>query len=175
MAGEQRRVAPATYGAADVGENGAMVAARIFHIGCHTHNRPLVFAFTPLLGLLALFCTTTNGATHHQPWDFDGDGQPDFVLYNPNTFQTAIWYLNNTELKSGAPGPTLPPYWHVAAVADFDGDGHPDFALFDPITGQTAIWYLSGATYSSSTYGPSIPSDYALAGSADFNGDRKPD
>src|SRR6185437_8162806 len=27
--------------------------------------------------------------------DFNGDGHPDYVLRNPSTRQTAIWYLNN--------------------------------------------------------------------------------
>jgi hypothetical protein len=164
----------ATYGADDAGENSAMVAARIFHISCHTRRRLLVFALTPLF-LPALFCPIANGATHHQPWDFDGDGQPDFVLYSPSILQTAIWYLNNTQLKSGAAGPTLPPYWHVAAVADFDGDGHPDFALFDPITGQTAIWYMSGSSVVRGAYGSTVPSGWELLAAADFNGDGKPD
>jgi hypothetical protein len=41
--------------------------------------------------------------------DFNGDGKPDYVLYNAITRQTAIWYLNNSVLVSGASGPTLPP------------------------------------------------------------------
>ena len=27
--------------------------------------------------------------------DFDGDGHPDYALFNNSTRQTAIWYLNN--------------------------------------------------------------------------------
>ena len=27
--------------------------------------------------------------------DFNSDGHPDYVLRNPSTSQTAIWYLNN--------------------------------------------------------------------------------
>ena len=29
------------------------------------------------------------------PTDFNGDAKPDYLLYNPTTLQTAIWYLNN--------------------------------------------------------------------------------
>src|SRR5438034_6299958 len=41
--------------------------------------------------------------------DFNGDSKPDYVLANPLTLQTAIWYMNNNVFVSGAFGPTLPP------------------------------------------------------------------
>jgi len=40
--------------------------------------------------------------------DFNGDGHPDYLLYNGSTRQTAIWYLNNNVLSSGLFGPALP-------------------------------------------------------------------
>jgi FG-GAP repeat len=43
--------------------------------------------------------------------DFNGDGNPDFLLYNPGTHETAIWYLNNNVFVSSASGPTLPAAW----------------------------------------------------------------
>ena len=70
--------------------------------------------------------------------DFNGDGSPDYALYNGGTRQTAIWYLNNNVLLGSAYGPTLPPGWSVAGVADFNGDGHPDYALFIPSTGSNS-------------------------------------
>ena len=39
--------------------------------------------------------------------DFNGDGKPDYVLYNGNTRQTAVWYMNNNVFVSGAYGPAL--------------------------------------------------------------------
>ena len=62
--------------------------------------------------------------------DFNGDSQPDYLLYNVSTRQTAVWYLNNNVFVSGAYGPTLPAGWKVVGVADFDGDGRPDYLLF---------------------------------------------
>jgi hypothetical protein len=68
--------------------------------------------------------------------DFDGDGNPDYALFNPSTRQTAIWYpsevmfvggvykltfANGYELKGaadfnrGAYGRTLPPAWNLVA------------------------------------------------------------
>src|SRR5205814_627235 len=79
--------------------------------------------------------------------DFNGDGNPDYVLCNATTRQTAIWYLNNNVFVSAAFGPTLPAGWGLRGAADFDGDGHPDYGLFNSATRQTAIWYLSGSTF----------------------------
>ena len=45
--------------------------------------------------------------------DFNGDGYPDYLLYNSNTRQTAIWYLNNNVFISGVYGPTLPAGWSL--------------------------------------------------------------
>ena len=45
--------------------------------------------------------------------DFDGNGKPDYLLYNPGMRQTAIWYLNNNVFVSAAFGPTIPPGWRL--------------------------------------------------------------
>ena len=47
--------------------------------------------------------------------DFNGNGKPDYVLYNAGTRQTAIWYLNNNVFVSGAFGPSLPAGWSLVA------------------------------------------------------------
>jgi hypothetical protein len=47
--------------------------------------------------------------------DFNGDGDPDYLLFNSSTRQTAIWYLNNNVLSSGLFGPTLPAAWSLIA------------------------------------------------------------
>jgi hypothetical protein len=47
--------------------------------------------------------------------DFNGDGKPDYVLYQANTRQTAIWYMNNNVFVGGAYGPTLPTGWSLVA------------------------------------------------------------
>jgi hypothetical protein len=43
--------------------------------------------------------------------DFNGDGNPDYLLYNVNTQQTGIYYLDNNVYIGAAWGPTLPPGW----------------------------------------------------------------
>ena len=106
--------------------------------------------------------------------DFNGDSQPDYLLYNAS-HQTAVWYLNNNVFVGAAFGPTLPALWKVVGVADFDGDGRPDYLLFNSYSQQTAIWYLSGTTFVSGAFGPSLPNGWDLVAVGDFNADGKPD
>jgi len=49
--------------------------------------------------------------------DFNGDGVADYLLYNPNTRQTVIWYRNGSSYipVASAAGPTLPVGWTLAA------------------------------------------------------------
>ena len=44
--------------------------------------------------------------------DFNDDDKPDYLFFNATTRQSAIWYLNNSVLVSGAYRPT------VATVVD---------------------------------------------------------
>jgi FG-GAP-like repeat len=89
--------------------------------------------------------------------DFNGDSKPDYVLFNFNTRQTAIWYMNNNIFVSGAYGPTLPVSWFLQAVGDFNGDSKPDYVLFNVSTRQTAIWYMNNNVFISGAYGPTLP------------------
>jgi hypothetical protein len=115
------------------------------------------------------------GAVKATVSDFNGDGHPDYVLYNASTRQTAIWYLNNNFYIGGAYGPTLVPDWGLRGIADFNRDTHPDYALFNSVTDQTAIWYLLGPTWIGSAYGPSAPAGWELVATGDFNTDGYPD
>ena len=107
--------------------------------------------------------------------DFNGNGKPDYALYNVSTQGTAIWYLNNNVYVSAAYGPTLPSGWQLVATGDFNGDGKPDYVLYNTSTRQTAIWYLNNNVYRGGAYGPILPAGWILVGTGDFNGDNKPD
>ena len=107
--------------------------------------------------------------------DFNSDGHPDYVLRNPSTRQTAIWYLNNNIYQGGAFGPSITVGWVLEGVADFNRDAHPDYALFNSATDQTGIWYMSGPTRIGAAYGPTLPGGWELTETADFNGDGFPD
>ena len=47
--------------------------------------------------------------------DFNGDAKPDYLLYNPSTRKTALWYMNNNAYTGSAYGPTLPVGWSLVA------------------------------------------------------------
>ena len=64
--------------------------------------------------------------------DFDGDGKPDYLLFNSSTGQTAIWYLSGPTLISGAYGPTIASGYPLIGAADFNADGKPDYVLYGP-------------------------------------------
>jgi hypothetical protein len=119
--------------------------------------------------------TVSVGLDQRRRYDFNGDGHPDYVLYNPSTHRTAIWYLNNSDYVGGAYGPTLPAGWTLVDTGDFNGDGSPDYAPYNAGTRRTAIWYLNNNVYVSSGYGPTPPSGWQLVATADFNGDGNPD
>jgi len=107
--------------------------------------------------------------------DFNGNGKPDYALYNVSTQATAIWYLNNNVYVSAAYGPTLPSGWQLVATGDFNRDGKPDYVLYNTSTRQTAIWYLNNNVYRGGAYGPILPAGWILLGTGDFNSDNKPD
>src|SRR6266496_5683129 len=107
--------------------------------------------------------------------DFNNDGKPDYLLYNPSTGHTAIWYLNNNVHIGVAAGPTAWAGWSVVGVADFNLDGHPDYLLVNPNTGHTAIWYLNNNVRVGHAFGPTPWPGWNVAGVADFNLDGHPD
>jgi hypothetical protein len=120
-------------------------------------------------GVSSLEAVTTPGRAIVA--DFNGDLHPDFVVYNPSTQQTAIWYMNNNIYVSSAFGPTIALGWVLECAEDFNDDNHPDYALFNPTPTirQTQIWYMSGPTRIGSASGPTIPSGWELVATDDFN------
>jgi predicted acyl esterase len=115
--------------------------------------------------------------------DFDHDTIPDYVLYNPGTSETAVWYLMN--INSNPPslgvresrfGPTITG-WQLQAVDDFDRDTTPDYVLYNP-SGATAVWYLNNTnpiTVNRTASGPTISTGWQLVTVGDFDGDGKLD
>ena len=97
--------------------------------------------------------------------DFNLDGKPDYVLYEPSTRRTQIWYLDNNVRVDTAFGPTLPVGgWQLVAVADFNLDGKPDYVLYRPSTRRTQIWYPDNNTRVATAFGPTLPPGWNFIG-----------
>jgi FG-GAP-like repeat len=116
-----------------------------------------------------------GGSAIAEPYDFNSDGHSDYLLYNSNTRQTAIWYLNNNVFTGSANGPVVPGGWSVVGVADFNRDSHPDYLLFNSTSRATVIWYMNNNVRIGSTSGPVLPAGWSVAAVADFNLDGYPD
>jgi hypothetical protein len=119
--------------------------------------------------------SAASGTAGVEVADFNGDGKPDYVLYNPTTRQTMMWYLNNQVLMGHVYGPTLWQGWNPVGVGDFNGDGNPDYLLYNPTTRQTVTWYLNNQVLIGQANGPTLWQGWGLVGVGDFNGDGKPD
>lgn len=86
--------------------------------------------------------------------DFNADGKPDYLLFDPVTGRTAMWYLKGAVLSGTAYGPTVPHGWTVDSLADFNHDGRPDYLLnADRVS---ALWFLRGNILLGKTYAPTI-------------------
>src|SRR4029077_10326583 len=110
-----------------------------------------------------------------QRWDFNADGFPDYLLFNAQMGQTAVWNLQDRTLLQGHYGPRLPSGWAVVCTADVNGDGHLDLVLTNPGSRQTAVWYLNNTTYISGAFGPALPAGWTLVSVTDINKDGHPD
>ena len=95
--------------------------------------------------------------------DFNGDGYPDYLLYNANTRGTVIWYMRNNGRIGSASGPTLLVGWQMIGVADFNRDGHPDYLLFNIATRSTVIWYMNNNVRIGNASGPTLPVGWSLS------------
>ena len=108
--------------------------------------------------------------------DFDHNGTPDLVVFNPSTGQNLIELLIGNTYVYNTSGPAIPLGWQLVKAGDFDGDGKPDYYLFKPATGQLVVWTLEEtATYAGITILPNLPAGWQLVGVADLNADGKPD
>lgn len=99
-----------------------------------------------------------------------------WILQNPMTHQTAIWWINDGIRVSAAVSRTLPVGWTLVDANDFGGaTTSADFLLFNPSTRATSIWYMNGFTFLQGAYAPTLPAGWTVLLSHDFNGDGKPD
>jgi hypothetical protein len=95
--------------------------------------------------------------------DFNRDGHLDYLLFNPGTHGSLIWYLSGPAYVSARNGATIPSGYQLVGTADFNRDTKPDYVLYNPGTRQTTIWYLNNNVHVSSASGPTLWAGWSLA------------
>jgi beta-glucanase (GH16 family) len=83
--------------------------------------------------------------------DLNQDHHPDLVWQNTSTGALYVWFMNGLVMQQSAAisAGSVPPQWHVRAVADFNHDGRPDLVFQNTLTGQLYAFYLNGTTLAS--------------------------
>jgi hypothetical protein len=107
--------------------------------------------------------------------DINRDGHTDYVLFNPQTRQTKVLFMDSRvppRLLGSRLGPTVGnPGFKLQKVGNFNRDSSPDWVLFNSSTRQTIIWFMQGTQIQSRGFGPELPSRWELNSVADFDGD----
>jgi hypothetical protein len=111
--------------------------------------------------------------------DFNGDGQPDFVLGNSGSASVGV-----TVFLAGSGGGLQPAVnygtggaLNYVATGDFNGDGKQDIVASDAVTSEIALFLGNGSgTFQDEPGFPAASSGGAYGMVVgDFNGDHKPD
>ena len=100
--------------------------------------------------------------------DFNRDGKADLLLVKHSTRQTAIWHMNNHNLISQVPGPTVPAGWTIVGIGDFNGNGYPDVLIYKTSSHQTVIWHMHDGNLINSVAGPTFINGYVPIAVATF-------
>lgn len=82
--------------------------------------------------------------------DFNGDGQVDLLLQNPNTNRLAVWFMSGTAYVSDAVLAktfNAAAGWSVVGTGDFNKDNNVDIVLQNSATGDVAVWLMNGTTF----------------------------
>ncbi|MBI3416318.1 MAG: VCBS repeat-containing protein [Verrucomicrobia bacterium] len=82
--------------------------------------------------------------------DFNKDGKADLILHHITDGRTAVWYLNQTNLTSGAfitdgisAIRALDFNFKIVGAGDFDDDGQTDILWRHAVDGRTFFWKLA--------------------------------
>lgn len=107
--------------------------------------------------------------------DFNFDGIPDVLWYNPTTNRMIVWLMRGTEpFEQGSEIPGPPGGgWFAGFGADFDRDGMADVFWYNPTANRIAVWLMQGTELREP--GPALPGPpgdgWRLTAAGDFNHD----
>jgi hypothetical protein len=111
--------------------------------------------------------------------DFNGDGRPDLVCWDPGSGDVQVWLMGGTQgtTRIGLLPLPEPNSWRLGAVTDLNRDGHPDLVWQDPTSGKTQVWFLGGPNGTTTVETAPIAgiNRWRVVAAADFNGDGHPD
>jgi len=112
--------------------------------------------------------------------DIDGDGDIDFIFYNPGDYSAQAWimqdgYLQDAVIIGYAPYPSANK-WKVLGVGDVNGDGNVDIVWHrdDGGLGKVRVWLLNGTTVIANQE-IGISPGFEFLGLGDLNADGKSD
>jgi hypothetical protein len=113
--------------------------------------------------------------------DFNGDGRPDFAVYNAatSTFTiTATGTVANRPLYTTVFKLGIPSDHPIPLLGDWNGDGRTDIGVYDPVTSTFTLVVTQPFTnvpVYTLTYQFGVPQDHPIPLVGDFNGDGKTD
>jgi hypothetical protein len=98
--------------------------------------------------------------------DFKGDGSSD-LLWRDQTGNTAIWFMNGTQISQSLAVGNVPTSGRSLARAISDGLGD---ILWRDRTSHLALWLMSGADVLSSASFGVVSTSWMVIGTGDLNG-----
>ena len=114
-------------------------------------------------------CGGVYGRVFPAPWSLAGvadvnrDGKTDYLLFNPNTHFSVIWYLLGAPVSAARLGPRSRRDIPCRGDRFQQRARETDYALFNPAaTRGTALWYLNNNVRIGSASGPTLPAGWIL-------------
>ena len=125
-----------------------------------TTGRTAVWTLNGYVALTAAPTPTTIipiGYTIVAVEDLNGDGKPDFLIWNPVNKLCKLVLLNPAAVAtalSTLPGPAIPAGWQLAGADAFTAADTANWLIFNPTTRATIIWNMRVGLLLSRVTGP---------------------
>ncbi|MDQ3280042.1 MAG: VCBS repeat-containing protein [Acidobacteriota bacterium] len=104
--------------------------------------------------------------------DLDGDGSPDILWQNKNTFDVRLWTMCDHVQNWTGTLPAVPdPLWQFVGLGDFNGDGRNDLLWRHKETAALALWLMDRGRFVRAIRLPNPPADWLPVGVTDLDDD----